>query len=288
MSNWTIIRSNWDGAWANEMPEKAKNGPVVHLIVDTEVGPNVLAATVLEELRSKCAELREMNDVGMLMIWSAKDKHFIAGADVSEIAGLTDPVEAAKQAAVGQDIFQEFAELPFPTLALINGTCLGGGFEFVLACDYRIAVDSPNTKIGLPEVQLGIIPGFGGCQRLPRLIGVVKSLGLILGSKRLPAKSAYRQGVVDEVIPPEAYHQTALHVAKRIIADRGARLLARRAKLQKGWLNKILNGTNFGRNFAAKKARKQVMAQTKGHYPAPFKAIDAIIQGFPLDMKSAL
>ena len=107
-----------------------------------------------------------------MCLWSAKDKHFIAGANVEEIAEIQFPETGAAKAAEGQRLFQALAELPYPTFSMIRGTCLGGGLELSLALDYRIAVDHPSTKIGLPEIKLGIIPGFGGCQRLPRLIGL--------------------------------------------------------------------------------------------------------------------
>src|SRR5688572_32773761 len=136
---------------------------------------NILNQTVLEELNGLLERLPHVGLRG-LVVASAKPRTFIAGADVHEIWGIRTEEEGALAAARGQAIFQRLAALPFPTLAAIDGTCLGGGTELALACRYRVASDDEKTGLGLPEVKLGILPGFGGSTRLPRLIGLPSAL----------------------------------------------------------------------------------------------------------------
>jgi 3-hydroxyacyl-CoA dehydrogenase/enoyl-CoA hydratase/3-hydroxybutyryl-CoA epimerase len=169
------------------------------------------------------------------------------------------------------------ARLPVPIVAAIHGSCVGGGLEAVLACSYRIASDDPKTSLGLPEVTLGIIPGAGGSQRLPRLIGLVKSLDLILTGRSLKATRALKMGVVDEVVPKDVLT-----------------LAARRAAvaLSEGKLRPKRPGIGFGerlmRPLIFSKARRSVEAKTRQHYPAPFAAIDAIRRGTATSLAEGL
>ena len=139
---------------------------------------NVLSREVLLELQQALQDIRKAAP-SALIIQSAKKNGFIAGADIKGFTDLQTEQEALELIKQGQDIFSELEDLPFPTIALIHGFCLGGGLELALACTYRIAADEPQTKIGLPEVKLGIHPGFGGTVRLPRLIGGPAALSLI-------------------------------------------------------------------------------------------------------------
>lgn len=125
-----------------------------------------------------------------MIIHSLKPDNFVAGADVRMLEACTTASEAEDLARQGQDLFQQLSDLPYPVVAAIHGPCLGGGLELALACDYRVCTDSDKTRLGLPEVQLGLLPGSGGTQRLPRLIGLLPSLDLILTGKQLRAKKA--------------------------------------------------------------------------------------------------
>ncbi len=156
---------------------------------------NVLSSEVLKSLDSKIQELKVSKDIKLLQITSAKDGIFIAGADISEIEDLRDEEEAYNKVREGQKILSGISVLPFPTLAVIDGACLGGGLELALCCDYRLCTENAKTKIGLPEVNLGVLPGFGGTQRLKRLTGLSKALELILGGKILNGKKAEKLGV---------------------------------------------------------------------------------------------
>ncbi len=147
---------------------------------------NLLTTPVMERLDELLGDLEEhaaANHLRGLVIRSAKKDNFIAGADIEEILGITDPEEGRSKAARGQEVFRRLEALPVPSLAAIDGTCLGGGTELALACSHRIAADRDKTEIGLPEVRLGILPGFGGTVRLPRLIGLQSALDLLLTGK---------------------------------------------------------------------------------------------------------
>src|SRR5439155_6838339 len=130
-----------------------------------------------------------------LILLSGKEEQFIAGADVSEFDHLSEPAEAEAKSREVQQLFGELSLLPYPTVAAINGPCLGGGTELALAMRHRIASNSRKVSIGLPEVQLGILPGFGGTQRLPRLVGLVPAMDLLLTGRSLDSRRAYRIGL---------------------------------------------------------------------------------------------
>src|SRR5262249_9126765 len=140
-----------------------------------------------------------------LLLVSGKDGQYIAGADVTEFESLENPADAEAKAREAQLLFDEFAQLPYPTVAAIDGPCLGGGAELALAFRYRIASDRRTTQIGFPEVRLGILPGFGGTQRLPRLVGFAQALSLIVSGKNLDGYRARKIGLVDEVVPHERF-----------------------------------------------------------------------------------
>ena len=276
MSYWSWHRGDWEPG--TEFPPPVVNGgEVVHLIADGESPANALSLACIEELEGMLDTIAKETGVRALVVSSAKSGHFIAGANIDEIGAITDPQDATRLATKAQHAFGKLGELPFPSFALIHGTCLGGGLELALGCTYRVAVDAPSTKIGLPEVNLGIIPGFGGSQRLPRLIGITKALPLILAGSRLPAKVAWKKGVVDSVVPPEGAFAVGLRAIEKITGDGGRAVVARRKKLRGGVRTALLEGTPFGRALIARGARKQVLSKTGGHYPAPIAAIDLVL-----------
>ncbi|MFQ5675540.1 MAG: 3-hydroxyacyl-CoA dehydrogenase NAD-binding domain-containing protein [bacterium] len=252
---------------------------------------NILSSAVMRELDGILEELKTHPSIKALVFLSGKEDNFIAGADVAEIKDLTDPEEGARQARLGQGIFQKLHMLPFPVVAAIQGACVGGGLELALACHFRIAKIHPKTKLGLPEVKLGILPGFGGTQRLPRLIGIQRSLKLILTGKLIDAKYAGRMGVVDKVLPQSyptsflkaAAEEFALHMVQKF--KRSAYEGKRNAKR----LHAIfLESNRVGRKFLFEQARKQTVRSTRGHYPAPLKALEAIEKGIALPLEEGL
>ena len=170
-----------------------------------------------------------------------------------------------------------------PVVAAIHGACLGGGFELALACHWRVATDSPKTQVGLPEIQLGIIPGAGGTQRLPRLVGVRAALDMILAGKSERADKAFRLGMVDELVPQSILRQTAIAAATRIARDG-----IPRREPKGGVQATLLDRTPFGRRIVYGQAEKTVRMKTGGHYPAPLAAIHAVRTGLDQGMTAGL
>jgi 3-hydroxyacyl-CoA dehydrogenase/enoyl-CoA hydratase/3-hydroxybutyryl-CoA epimerase len=216
-----------------------------------------------------------------LVIYSGKPETFVAGADLEELLALQDSAAVIAMLMRGHDLMERLAGLPFPTVAAIHGACLGGGLELALACRRRVATEHPKTKLGFPEVQLGLIPGLGGTQRTPRLIGVPDALELILTGKQLDARKAWRLGLVDDTC-----HPADLRTAAEALV-RGARLKAKKRPLASR-AGDFLAHTPLGGKFVWDKARAGVMAKTGGHYPAPLVAIDVVREGLKLPLRRAL
>lgn len=236
---------------------------------------NVFDVPTLNLLDAHLAALEARSDLKGVVITSAKPRIFIAGADLNSFAGAS-PEELGGIVDLGHRVFTRLERLPIPSVAAINGVCLGGGCELALACDWRVASLDKSTKIGLPETQLGILPAWGGSVRLPRLIGLPAALGMILAGKQVAAQPAQKQGLVDDVAHPE----NLLAAAKGLLV-RGKR----RPKPPGGLLNSALL-----RPFVKSKARKDVLTKTHGHYPAPVKALEvcAAALGRPLEEGLAL
>lgn len=242
---------------------------------------NLLSKSVMRELEAMLDELRERKDIKVLLFKSAKEGIFIAGADISEVKSLTDEQVSHDIVRNGQIILSKIKVLPFYTIAVINGACLGGGFELALNCDYRIATQNPKTKIGLPEVNLGILPGFGGTQNLKHLIGKQKALELILGAKLINGLKAEKLKMVDACVP-EGYLDFKLEgFIKAILDDKErAKIDANRYKM-----NLI---ERFAPQLIYKAALKEVMKKTKGNYPAPLEVIELFEKTEKLPLNEAL
>jgi len=242
---------------------------------------NKLSAAVLLELEAVLDEIEANKKIHLLLIKSNKKDIFIAGADINEIRDIKNESDAYKKVVQGQDILSKIADLKIPTIALINGACLGGGLELALACNYRIAVDNQKTMLGLPEVNLGIIPGFGGTQRLPKLVGLQESLKIILSGKPIDYKKAFRIGLVDKVIREEFLdNDLEDFIAQAIVHNhnhgnnQGNQTLKRRCLVGKKrfFWEVMLVGKYLIYYFA----KKDLMSKTKGKYPAPLAAFDVI------------
>ncbi|KAB2879866.1 hypothetical protein F9K33_07675 [bacterium] len=246
---------------------------------------NKLSTPVMESL-NRATDWMNNNalTIKACIISSAKDGIFIVGADIDEIKNITDAKVGEQGAAAGQAIFSKLEKLPFPVVCVINGACMGGGTELSLACHYRLATDSPKTKIGLPEVMLGIIPGFGGTQRLPRLIGLQRSLPLILSGKTLDAIRAYKTCLVDKVIPANFYEKYALEFVTELLNGKSKKYTERRKV--KGVVNFLLETVGKGVIFS--QAKKSVLKETKGHYPAPLRALQSVKEGFSKSLEDGL
>ncbi|MDP7249888.1 MAG: 3-hydroxyacyl-CoA dehydrogenase NAD-binding domain-containing protein [Planctomycetota bacterium] len=238
---------------------------------------NKLSTAVLERFENIIDELKSDSAVKGVVIISAKDDIFIAGADIDEIAAISTFTEGEAKAAEGQRIFRKLEQLNVPVLAAIRGACLGGGMELVLACDYRMVAEHPKTQLGLPEVNLGIFPGFGGTQRLPRVVGLSRGLEMILSGKAVDAEKALRIGLADWMVPSEKLFDSALETLRRIVDGETAR-----PKRRRSLRDKLIESNPFGVAIACSMARKQVASKASRHYPAPLKAIDVIEETYAL------
>ncbi|MBU6139957.1 MAG: enoyl-CoA hydratase/isomerase family protein [Proteobacteria bacterium] len=236
---------------------------------------NKLSAPVMAEIEQALNVIDGNKAVRILVISSAKKDIFVAGADINEIKDLRDPEDARKKVSRGQEIMNKIAALKIPTIAVINGACLGGGLELALACKYRVAVLSQKTQLGLPEVNLGIIPGFGGTQRLPKLVGLPESLKIILSGKSIDSRKALKIGLVDDLIREEFLTEKLSQFANEILKDPKTNryLSARSVSRKKRFLTE---GLFFGKYAIFYFAKKDLWKKTKGSYPAPFVALEVI------------
>ncbi len=236
---------------------------------------NKLTTPVMDEFDRLLNEFAAKKEIKALVIQSGKDGHFIVGADIAEIRDITDPQRGEALAHKGQALFGKLESLPYPTVAAIHGPCLGGGMELALACTYRIISNDPKTALGQPEVRIGIIPGFGGTQRLPRLVGLTNALDMILTGKSIYPRKAKKIGLADEVVYKETLLKRAIELATKAIGrPRPAMVRARRPILVR-----LLEGNPLTRPLVYRIAKKNILKETRGNYPAPLAALEAIRYG---------
>ena len=223
---------------------------------------NTFSRQALEELSTALDEIGAKRPRG-LIIRSAKDS-FIAGADVNEFVKFKDSDEAVAFTRMGWDTMQKLRDLPFPTTALVNGFCMGGGLELALACRYRVALDDPKTRFAFPEVMLGIWPFWHGLQWLPKLVGPSAAMDMLLTGRAVDARRAKRIGLVDQSVPQRIFENTARMVTLEAPPARKPKLPDRLLLLP------------LGRKLVVTQARKQVAKRARlEHYPAPYAILDA-------------
>ena len=232
---------------------------------------NALSRATLAELSQLLTTIHKDSTIRGVVFKSGKSGNFIAGADVTEFQKLKTPDEAREFVELGQQVFDDLASLSIPTIALISGACLGGGLEFALACRYRIAEEGRKTQLGLPEVKLGIIPGWGGTVRLPRAVGFMEAVPMLLTGKMLNARQAARKGLVHDAVPNEALD----HVAREILRTDGRTVRPFRLR----GFGRMVDNTNPLKKLVLWQATKQVLATTHGHYPAPLEALNVLRDG---------
>ena len=236
---------------------------------------NILSGDVLAEMDRIFDLLRDNLEINALILESAKPGSFSAGIDVHDILDIRTPEDAMEKLNRGHEVFGKLGTLPFPTIAMIHGPCMGGGTEMALACDYRIATDTPQTKIGLPEVRLGVFPGLGGTQRLPRLIGLSAALKLILSGDPVDAKKALKIGLVDACIPEADKNNAAAQFASSVLDGKGQWIREQRHKKRPFW-SRLIEASAEGRYLVFQLAQKKVQKRGGYHYPAPQAAIRLI------------
>ncbi len=236
---------------------------VVHLIFDAPgTSTNVLSRAAIADLGARLDDLAALRPAG-LILRSAKKGGFVAGANIKEFTAVRTPAEGLELVRAGQIAFQRIEDLPLPTVAAIHGFALGGGLEIALACRYRIGAADSKLSLGLPEVQLGIHPGFGGTVRTVRLMGVRAAMALMLEGKPVDGARAAALGLLDRLVPGAEL----LAAAKRLIADRPAPRSA-------PFADKLLNLAPL-RPLVAGRLRAEVSRRVRAdQYPAPFAIVE--------------
>jgi 3-hydroxyacyl-CoA dehydrogenase / enoyl-CoA hydratase / 3-hydroxybutyryl-CoA epimerase / enoyl-CoA isomerase len=244
---------------------------------------NTFGQPVLQELSRLVDDLSKRTDLRGLLLKSAKPGQFIAGADLNELGALAyyTKEQIAPGLAAGHDLFNRVSRLPFPTIALIDGNCMGGGTEISLAMDYRLAAANPATKIGLPEVKVGIIPGWGGTQRLPRVVGVQQAIQMITSGEPIGAAEAAKCGLAFDAVPSERLVEEGRRLIEYAQESGEWKKLRQRKEEPFG-----LSDDQF--NFAFGVAEGAVRGATKGQYPAPLAALRAIRDGINRPLSEGL
>ena len=243
---------------------------------------NKLNEQLIDEFSGFLDTLESDDSLTGALLVSGKENNFIAGADIEMFKTRTTAEELSELSRTGQQILNRIEILSKPVVVGIHGSCMGGGTELALACDYRVVSDHSSTKIGLPEVKLGLLPGMGGTQRLPRLIGVQKALTYMLTGKNMYSYQARKTGFANELV-----HQHAVEAAgiKAVL-----KLAGKKADQpdKRSIAEKLLEGNPVGRAVIFKQARKKTRGQTKGNYPAPMKIIDSVEYGLKNGMEKGL
>jgi 3-hydroxyacyl-CoA dehydrogenase/enoyl-CoA hydratase/3-hydroxybutyryl-CoA epimerase len=247
---------------------------------------NVLTGQVLADLDAALDRIAQEKNVPILVVRSGKPSGFLAGADLNEFQRIQTPAEAEAISAHGQAVFSKLEALPAPTLAMIRGPCLGGGLELALACDYRLVFDKGATQLGLPEVTLGLLPGWGGTQRLPRVVGLERSLQMILSGKRLDAREAYRWKLADALASTENELRQKFAALVKQAVTRGKR--SYKGGPLRTFRQLFLESHPFGRRVIFRVADRQARRRLPDDMPAPLEALEAVRVGQQQGMEAGL
>ncbi len=235
---------------------------------------------VIAEFESLIPELkRRAGEIEALILFSKKPGNFIAGADITLFQAARTAEEAQALSEAGQNLLNEWEDLPFPRVVAINGACLGGGCELSLASSAILMSNDSGARIGLPETLLGVIPGMGGCVRMPWKVGIAQALDLILSGKTLTGEKAYKAGLADGLLQKENFETSSIEwVCKNLERLKRGERIGKPPKLggMGGVTGSLLENNPLGRSVVFKKARSGVLSKTKGQYPAPIEAIDVI------------
>jgi 3-hydroxyacyl-CoA dehydrogenase / enoyl-CoA hydratase / 3-hydroxybutyryl-CoA epimerase len=250
---------------------------------------NTLKSSFADEFSDLLARIEQEPGLKAVVFTSGKSDGFIAGADIQMLGAVTRADEATALSRAGQRALNALAAYRVPVVAAIHGACLGGGLELALACAVRVASNDPKTKLGVPEVQLGILPALGGTQRLPRLIGIESALDLLLTGKQVDAKRALAMGLIDEVVP----NAILLEAAARLALSRALEVPARRSRWRSVFdgarLKEFALAENpVGRKLLFEKAKKALLLETHGNYPAPERILEVVKLGLAEGLPSGL
>ena len=251
---------------------------------------NKFTPEALQKLSEILDGLAENREIKALVITSGKKDCFIAGADIKMIqSGLqnSDLTQIKGFIELGHSTFNKIQQLPYPTFALIDGACLGGGMELALACSYRYISDNPKTTLGLPETSLGIFPGWGGTQRMPRLVGLAAGLELILTGRPIKAMKAWKMGLADGIGAAEFFDAKSREFIRTALTEKGRENLAKRRR-HNDLKTLLLEKNPLGRKLLFWQARRSLLSKTKGHYPAPEVALELIEKSCTLPLAEGL
>ena len=238
---------------------------------------NTFARSVRDEFTALLDRLERDESIRAAVVRSGKPDVWVAGADIEEFLGIETSSQAEALSRDGHALLDRLEKLKTPVVAAISGACLGGGLEAALACAYRVGADTPKTVFGLPEVQLGLIPGGGGTQRLPRLVGLEAGLDMILTGRNIRARNALQMGLIHELVHPAILDEIAIERAKAL-AD--GTLKRGMAGGPHGPRHVLLDENRVGRALVFRQARERILARTRGHYPAPLAALDVVATGY--------
>jgi 3-hydroxyacyl-CoA dehydrogenase/enoyl-CoA hydratase/3-hydroxybutyryl-CoA epimerase len=241
---------------------------------------NVLSRQVLADLEVALERVAAEPSFRLLLVRSGKPGSFIAGADLQEFRAVQGAQEAVAISERGQRLFDKLADLRMPTVAVISGPCLGGGLELALACDYRVVVDQPRTQLGLPEIELGLLPAWGGTQRLPRVVGLERALQMILGARRLRARDAFRWGLADGL---------AEAVGEEPPAFPGEPVKRPKTRLPLAtWRQRLVESNRLGRWLIFRGTDRVLKRRLPDDMPAPWEAVEAVRVGLEQGMEAGL
>jgi 3-hydroxyacyl-CoA dehydrogenase / enoyl-CoA hydratase / 3-hydroxybutyryl-CoA epimerase len=250
--HWHLTRDENNFAWITFDRDHA----------NPSVTTNTFSSNALRELGQICDVLAAQPPAGTV-IQSAKENGFAAGADIDEFTSLKSADEAIAFTRLGNEVFDKVEALPCATVAMVHGFCMGGGTELALACNYRVMDDGGKTRMGLPEVMIGIVPGWGGAKRMPKLIGPAKALDLMLTGRAVGGRSAKKLGLVDAVTPSRHFKSAAVSFLQR-----------KPRRFEPGFMDRIMDAPVV-RNIVANKAANQVAGKaSRDHYPAPYAIIE--------------
>mmetsp|Transcript_33342 Transcript_33342/g.79735 ORF Transcript_33342/g.79735 Transcript_33342/m.79735 type:complete len:827 (+) Transcript_33342:159-2639(+) len=237
---------------------------------------NTLSFELMHEAKAMWdAEVHANADVKSVVFTSAKESGFVAGADIFDISSVEDKSTLVPVIEEALDFFLHMKSKGAPMVAAIHGPALGGGLEWALWCDYRICTDSSSTKMGLPEVKLGLLPGFGGTQNLPALVGVQGAMDLMLTGKDIRPKKAKQMGLVDLVVAPQSLEAVAIETAEGLVNG----TVRKSGPKKKSLVNRLVEDTPPGRHVMWNQVKKMVDKNTAGNYPAPYEIIDCVKYG---------
>lgn len=241
---------------------------------DPGASVNKISGRTLETFSEALDVIETRPDLTGLVFTSGKPDSFIVGADLEMVKSFEQPADARRLSRQAHAMGTRVRDLAIPTVAAIHGPAMGGGLEMALNCDYRIASTADGTKMALPEVQLGLLPGGGGTQLLPRLVGVQQALTLMLTGKNTYPEKAERIGLVDALIHPPGLHSAARRAARQLA--RGTRTVERDGR---SWSDQLLESNPVSRRIIYRQAARRTEARTRGNYPAPVRIIDAVRTG---------